>query len=420
MYPRPQQVPVLILGHTVTALGVLRSLGRAGVPTRYLCRKGDFARWSRWARPLPVTLPETCSVEELGAFLQGLPFDRLVLMPCSDWWAHKVAQLDPALSERFPYAGSPAAVGDRLTDKLRFAELAGSQGIPHPRTVRVDRLEDLSGLVISPEAGCFIKPHDSQAFTTALGTKAFLVSSIQEAQERLAQAWAVGQGVMLQEYIPGPATNHYFLDGFVDRHGVVRARFARQRLRMHPLPFGNSTYMRSIPLDDVPDIVQTIDRLVAVTGLRGIFSVELKRDPRDGVAKVLDVNIRPWWFVEFASACGVNVCEMAYRAALGAPVAAVTSYAEGRTCIFPYLDFAACRRLQRAGELTLASWGRSWLKSKGTIFSIDDPLPFLHCYAVMLLGVLQRSPGRILRRLRRRLHTLLWHRHSSVPASSAP
>ena len=61
-----------------------------------------------------------------------------------------------------------------------------------------------------------------------------------------------------------------------------------------------------------------MDRLITGCGLRGIFSVELKRDANSGIAKVLEVNARPWWYVHYATACGVNVCEMTYRAALGA------------------------------------------------------------------------------------------------------
>lgn len=413
-------MPVLVLGRNVTALGVIRSLGRAGVPTYSVCTGHDFAGRSRWARRLPARIPNDCSVAELTAILLALPFERLVLMPCSDSWARKVAALDPALSARFPHFGTPVDAVEQLTDKQKFADLARAHGIPHPLTLQLDIPEVLDELPFSPGAGYFIKARDSQALTTLLGVKGFQISSVDDAHRRVLEANAVGQGVVLQEYIPGPPTAHFFLDCFVDRDGVMRARFARQRLRMHPLPFGNSTYMRSISLDEVPDIVQTVDRLVAAAGLRGIFSVELKRDPRDGVAKVLDVNVRPWWFVEFASVCGVNVCEMAYRAALDEPIGRARNYDVGRTCVFPYYDAGACRRLRRAGELTLAAWIRSWLQSKHTVFSFDDPLPFVHCHAMLLLGMVRGARRRILRKLPRLLATEVWPRHAPVRGHHVP
>jgi predicted ATP-grasp superfamily ATP-dependent carboligase len=190
---------------------------------------------------------------------------------------------------------------------------------------------------------------------------------------------AAGLGVVLQEYIPGPPTNHYFVDGFAAEGGAVLARFARQRLRMYPPNFGNSTYLRSVALADVADIASTVDRLVRAAGIRGIFSVELKRDVRTSVAKVIEVNARPWWYVHYATSCGVNVVEMTYRAALGGAVAAHDgTYRVGRTCVYVRPDFRACRDLRREGKLSLVSAALSWVGGEHMIFSRSDPMPFIY------------------------------------------
>jgi len=397
------QIPAIVLGRGVTALATLRSLGRAGIPAYCISHVDDFAGYSRWARCLPNTLQDTSTVAELAAFLRGLPFERAVLMPCSDWWAQKVARLDPELSERFFYVGSSGAVINCFCDKLECAALAEAHGIPHPKTFAVDSPGDVNALPISRDTSYFIKARDSQAFTMLLGIKAAQVSTVEDARAVVEKAHAVGQQVLLQEYLPGPPTNHYFVDGYADPAGNIHARFVRQRLRMHPWPFGNSTCTRSIEMTEVPDILETVDRLVAASGIRGIFSVEVKRDTRDGIAKVLDVNLRPWWYVEFAAVCGVNVCEMAYRAAIGLPVKQVTSYKVGRTCVFPLYDFGACLRLIGTGEMTPLDWASSWLFSKHTILSFHDPLPYVHCYSVMGLSYLGTRARRMPERLRRRL-----------------
>jgi predicted ATP-grasp superfamily ATP-dependent carboligase len=384
------RIPVLVLGTGVTVLGVVRSLGRAGIPAYCTCPPGDFAAHSRWSHRARAGFEEFSPVEDLIAFLESSRFERIMLMPCSDWWARTVGGLDPSPDSRYPWVGSSTAVMDCLADKEAFADLARAHGIPHPLTVRVGSAADLADLPVSPGAEFFLKARDSQAFTVKLGVKAYHVSSVNEARQRVAEAAQAGLGVVLQEYIPGPATNHYFLDGFVDRTGAVRARFARQRLRMNPPLFGNSTYMRSIALADAADIVATVDRVIAASGLRGIFSVELKRDARDGVAKVLDVNARPWWYIEFATQCGVNVCELAYRDALGMPLPAQPAYTVGRTCVFPVFDYAGCVRLHRAGELSLGDWMRSWLQADQPIFSWRDPLPAVF-RAGQLTGAFIRS-----------------------------
>ena len=78
------------------------------------------------------------------------------------------------------------------------------------------------------------KPADSQRSFARFRVKAFRIAGRKEAAERLAACAAGGHTMVLQEYVPGPPTNHYFLDGFVDRTGCIRALFVRQRLRMFP------------------------------------------------------------------------------------------------------------------------------------------------------------------------------------------
>ena len=182
---------------------------------------------------------------------------------------------------------------------------------------------------------------------------------------------------MLQEYVPGPPTAHYFVDGFVDRTGVVRALFARRRIRMFPTDFGNSSMMVSVPLEEAAEAAGSLERLFAGIGYRGTFSAEFKRDPRDGAFKLLEVNSRPWWYIGFAAHCGVDVSVMIYRDALGLPVETVTGYKVGERCVLLPQDFRAYRAIRRADGLSFVSWVRSWIGATPSIFQRSDPLPAL-------------------------------------------
>jgi len=376
--PETAPVPVLVLGGSVTALGTVRSLGPLGMPVFTTCASNDIAAHSRWGNVLNDGLPEFSSVEQLAAYLRKAPFERMVLIPCSDNWAEVVASLPADIAARFPSFVSPLEVLRRLTDKEKFADLVRKHDIPHPLTVFMDDVSGLTGLDLSPGAQFFLKARNSQKFIARTGVKAYMVSSLEEVHRRVAELSAAGLGVVLQEYVPGPPTNHYFVDGFADGQGRIRARFARQRLRMHPPHFGNSTYLRSVAPAEVADIIATVDRLIQVSGLRGIFSVELKRDDRTGVAKVLEVNARAWWYVHYATACGVNVCEMTYRAALGEPLPPFDGrYRVGRTCVYVRPDYRACRDLRREGKVSLAGCIGSWLRGEHMVFSLSDPMPFL-------------------------------------------
>ena len=65
----------------------------------------------------------------------------------------------------------------------------------------------------------FLKPADSHAFQIRFGRKAFRFTGVDEAERLAAEARAAGLEVMAQEYLPGPPTAHWFVDGFVDREG---------------------------------------------------------------------------------------------------------------------------------------------------------------------------------------------------------
>src|SRR6266404_9115130 len=118
------------------------------------------------------------------------------------------------------------------------------------------------------------------AFRRRFGVKALHFRTPDEAMSRAREAAKAGLEVMLQEYVPGPPSHHYMVEGFVDRTGRVCARFVRQRLRMFPPDFGDSTYMVSVSLDRVRAAVDSLDRLLAHLSYRGVFEAEFKYDAR--------------------------------------------------------------------------------------------------------------------------------------------
>jgi predicted ATP-grasp superfamily ATP-dependent carboligase len=368
--------PVIVLGSGITALGVIRILARDGLQSFSTETADPLVTRSRWHRPLPGA-PGDVGASSLGAWLERTGIRHAVLMPCSDHWVGEVAKLDPGLRKRFPASVPAADVLERFVDKGRFAELLRESGTPHPFSRVVDGEADLATVPDAVFSSAILKPRDSQSFFRRFGVKALHVSSRADAAEQLKALRTAGFPVILQEYVPGPATQHFFVDGFVDRTGIVRATFVRQRLRMYPLDFGNSTYMVSVRPEAAAGAVAAITSLLTHAGYRGMFSAEFKLDPRDGVFKILEVNARAWWFVDFAARCGVDVCRMAYEDALGRPVADVDSYRIGQPLVFPYTDYFACVALRQRGQLSRSAWLRSWLGAMQPVFQLRDPAPSL-------------------------------------------
>jgi predicted ATP-grasp superfamily ATP-dependent carboligase len=383
----------LILGKGITALASIRCLGRRGIPLYVGGTTDALLTRSRWYRPLPGSLGAEIADDDLEARLSALDVGRMVLLPTSDRWVTVVSRLRPELAARFPSSVAPPEILHRLVDKGSFARAVAELDVPHPRTSILREPGALRAL--SPERlrGSFLKPTKSGPFATVYGVKAIRFDDLEHAVRLYDDAAARGFEMMLQEYIPGPATRHCFVEGFIDRGGRLCGMLARRRLRMYPSDFGNSTATETIPLSDVAGAVEGLTRLLRGIDYRGVFSAEFKHDERDGAFKILEVNARPWWFAGFAARCGLDVCHMAYRDALGEPVEPVTDYAVGRRCIAPRLDLEAGLAEWRAGRSGLWTFLRSWIGASQLTLSLDDPRPSLGPIWLWIRNRLRRKLG---------------------------
>lgn len=387
------RVPVLVFGSGLTVLGAIRLLHRAGTPSWVVGDGGELASRSRWFRTAPPSTSGRDPARDLPAYLAGLPFERAVLLPCSDAWVLRVARAAGSVGPRFVASVPSPETIDRLLDKWHLAELTRALGLPHPRTVAIDASRGAAQVPEDVLAGAFLKPRDSLNFFARFGVKAFRVSSRAELSECLARVAGTGLELQLQEYVPGPPSSHYFVDGFVDRTGRMAGTQARRRGRMYPPDFGNSTSFESVAPTDIQPAVDAMTRLLAHVQYRGVFSAEFKRDARDGVFRLIEVNVRPWWYVEFAGRGGMDVTAMAVADALGLPVVPAPPSRAGRRCVYPYYDYFACRDGLRAGTLTWGGWLRSWLTSEQPVFRWSDPWPAASATMGILLGRLRRLVG---------------------------
>jgi D-aspartate ligase len=218
-------------------------------------------------------------------------------------------------------------VVDLRTDKWRFAELPKQLEIPHPLTRRITSTEELSDVPDSCFVGASLKPFSSLTFASRYGVKGYVVQNRREADEFLSQ---VDLPIRLQEFIPGPPSAGYFPDGNRDGAGRMAALFGRRRLQMHPAELGNSTLVESVPLRFLHNAIFPLEHLLDRISCRGLFSAEFKYDARDREFKLIEIDARPWWYVEFAELCGVNVCRLADQDAMGQPVSHIHNYPVGR------------------------------------------------------------------------------------------
>src|SRR5438445_985380 len=272
-------IPALVLGSAhPTTLEVIRILGRRGIPQFAVGTGGSFISRSRWHRPLPGQQQKDPDPSALPGLLARLAFERMVVIPCTDAWVLAVARLDPALAARFPASLAPRESLEILLDKGRFAEAVQRFGVPHPRTICLASEDDLATLPDSAFQDAFLKPRDSWAFNRRYGVKAFRFETRAQAVAIVREARRAGLELVLQEYIPGPPTCHYCVNGLMDRTRTVCAWSIMRRLRLFPPDFGDGCYGVGIRPEEVAPAVDVVKRFLGALRYRGVFDAEFKYD----------------------------------------------------------------------------------------------------------------------------------------------
>lgn len=388
-------VTAIVLGKGATAIGAMRCLARQGIDVVTATPSESLATKSRYFRPA-----RTCDGQLFSPSWQpddyvqlaNLEFDKAVLIPCSDVTAAWAANMPESLYTRFPASNSSRQTLRLLQDKREFANLCQALEAPHPKCFPVDTNEDLRQAPIEKLRNLFFKPTSSCRFAEKYNSKAMHFKSRREAELLWRKFSSDKMKMMLQEYIPGPANSHYFIDGFRDRDGTVRARHTRRRLRMHPADFGNSSYFCQIPDDEIGPAWIMLDKILTHVGYRGIFSAEFKFDERDGEYKILEINTRAWVYVEFAAWCGLDVCNLSYLDALKQPVPNLVSNRQRAACVDLYLDYHSVYSQSKRDRQHVSSVARQWLTSRKTLFCWQDPKPAATWFFRRLMEQMTKKP----------------------------
>jgi predicted ATP-grasp superfamily ATP-dependent carboligase len=304
--------PAVVVGvGWVAGLAAIRSLGRAGVRVVAVDhRRGALGFRSRYAE---AHVAPARDGEEYVRFLEALGDG--VVFPTHDDDLATIAQSRRRLRFTCPFPDWD--VLGRVQDKREQIAAAGRAGVAAPRTVD-EPTEDLGFPVL-------VKPAHAPEFRRRFGAKAFRCENRAELDAAFERASAFRP--LVQEWIPGGDDALYTLGSYVSADGQALGLFSGRKLRQTPPSIGTARVAEARWVDDVVD--QGL-ALVRELGLWGISQVELKRDPRDGKFKLIEVNPRLWEWHGLAAACGVDLPVIAYRDVTGERVDPVRMRADGR------------------------------------------------------------------------------------------
>lgn len=382
---KPSRIPganrtvgAVVIGGDYQGLGIVRSLGRQGVP---VCVIDDELSISRYSRHTTKSVKvadlrrERVVVDTLLEIGKRLSLQGWVLYPTREEQVAALSRNRAELSAMFRVPTPEWSSVQWAWDKRNTYRLANELGIPTPVThypQSVDHLSQLDNLA-PPFA---LKPAIKEHFFYATKAKAWRANSHAELKTLFQHASQLaGRGeIMVQELIPGGGTQQFSYCAFF-RQGQAVGKMVARRRRQHPLEFGRaSTYVETV---DVPVLEELSERFLRNIDYYGLVELEYKLDPRDGKYKLLDVNARTWGYHSLGQSSGVDFSYMLYADQLGLPVAECKGR-PGVAWVRTTTDLPAAIVAILNGDTSLMDYLGSIKDCRvEAVFSPRDPLPGL-------------------------------------------
>jgi D-aspartate ligase len=373
-----QTTGAVVIGGDYQGLGIVRSLGRQGIPVCVVDDELSISRYSRYCKKfvkLSDLRHERLTVDSLLETGRGLGLDGWVLYPTREELVAALSRNREELAEVFRVPTPDWETVKWAWDKRNTYRLARDLGIPTPSTHYLEHPDELDQLrTISPPF--VIKPAIKEHFFYSTKAKAWLANSHSELRELFEKAIEhAGSGeIMVQELIPGGGRQQFSYCGFF-REGQAVGKMVVRRRRQHPLQFGRaSTFVETV---DIPILEKLSERFLQAIDYYGLVELEYKLDPRDRQYKLLDVNARTWGYHSLGADAGVDFSHMLYADQVGLPVSPSIGR-PGISWMRTTTDIPAAVMGILSGDTSLNSYLHS-LKSCNTeaVFSLSDPAPGL-------------------------------------------
>lgn len=308
----------ILNGESRVGLAIARSFGKRKIPV-FVGGTSKFSRafYSKHCIKSFRYSPSVFGIERMHEdILRGIiKLEPDVLMPCGHETTYVVLKY---LKEYKKYCTVvPLADFNKFNlanDKEMMTKTVAKLGFQVPKTYfprDLDHVKELSSsikypVLIKPRISSFARGIVKVDSSFELIKQYSLVSS----HEKDEASYDASRPIV-QEYIP--VTDTHAVDVLFD-HGKHIASIAKIAYRSYPLPFG-APIAHIMIADD--NLRLMIVRLFEKLKWNGPGSVQMMVDPRDGIAKIIEINPRMWATVESSIKVGQDIPYLMYKMAIG-------------------------------------------------------------------------------------------------------
>jgi len=375
--------PAVVSYMSYSGLGIVRSLGRKGIPVYALDpNKKQIGMNSRFCKSLVCPSLEENEKEYLD-FLVNLSKNfnqKPVLFLTGDNTVTFYAKYEHILDNYFLYTGPSGDIIQKVVKKDDLFNTARGSNTPVPETYIPKSLNDVKNIVSDIPYPCIIKPIASNSWhkesvkkILADSQKVIPANNPQELIAEYERISRVDPDVIISEVVPGDDSQLYYFVTYISRNNQVLGKFAGRKVRLYPIHFGSASFVESAYDKELEEV--SLNLLKSI-GYRGLCGIEFKRDPRDNRYKLIEINARYGLWDVLGRKCGVDTALLAYLDAVKEPIEKINDYKTGVKWICMNLDIKAYLAYKNENALNLSEWMQSLSGEKEwAVYASDDMMP---------------------------------------------
>lgn len=362
-------VKVLLLeGFARQSMPMMEALHKLGCHiTTYNKSKLDMGYSSKYPdKKLLAFWDRDDELKSAKALMRVLKKDQYdVTVPLTDFSATMLSKYKNKFEKYTHIAVNDWEVFQRARDKLSTMIACMENDIPCPKTLR--GAESVEEVISSGLAYPFIiKPR------VGYGSIGFhCIHNENELRQHFDSCVEKFGPMLVQEYIP-QTDIQYKCEVFIDGNGEVKSAVVFDKTRWYPIDGGSTCCSTSV---DRPDIVESSVKLLKAIGWRGYGDVDLIQDPRDQIAKVMEINPRITASVKVCFASGVDFARQIVEYETGREVTNYPGYTTNKVLRYMHTDLLWF--IESPNRFKAKPSWFSWKNTTDQIWNPKDPLPWI-------------------------------------------
>jgi len=232
-------------------------------------------------------------------------YSKLILFPTDDWFVEQITELEYHIQD-FCFIPFNPSNSLECSNKVIQYEFCEKYEIPFPKTISINTKQDFEK-IYDINYPLIIKPVVRNDLSIDVFRSRLFQNSIDLEQGIPDLSRLIDHGIrfLISEVVPGKSHgNIYAYSAYISKDGQILNEWAGRKLSQYPDDYG----VFSSASNEAPDVILEQGRkLVLSMGITGFCEPEFKFDYRDGLYKLMEVNLRSMMWNEVGRISGVNL-----------------------------------------------------------------------------------------------------------------